>query len=332
MEEAWKAGKTKLIGAGIEPHITDRLFEQKKYFDPDKEWQILERLKIKLTTIKSPNYPHSLLNIPSPPALLYYRGRLPQENEFLLGVVGSRRHSEYGKRCVNKIIKEISAKGIRVVSGLALGIDALAHRACLDSNTPTFAILASGVDQFSPSTNSFLGREICQKGGVLSEYPPKTGAQKQNFHARNRIISGLSCGLVVIEAGLKSGTFLTVNHALEQGRDIFAIPGEIFSPFSQGSNQLIKDGARLVSSATEILESLSMFTPSFKGKIIPKTIFVPQNSLQRIIIQHLTPVPVPIDKLVRLTKLKVNVLLSQLTEMELLGVVSQSLDQFYLNQ
>lgn len=203
------------------------------------------------------NYLRDLPHIPDPPKKLFIRGKLPAKRVKTVAIVGTRKPSAYGREIATKIASECAKKGIVVVSGLALGIDSIAHRAAIDSGGKTIAILANGVDKIYPRSHEDLGQKILQtNGAILSEYPNNTPARPWQFLARNRIVSGLADAVVIIEAASRSGTLSTANHALDQGKEIFAVPGNITSPLSAGCNQLIKNGANPLTSVEDLLDFL----------------------------------------------------------------------------
>lgn len=203
------------------------------------------------------NYLRDLPHIPDPPKKLFIRGKLPAKRVKTVAIVGTRKPSTYGREIATKIASECAKNGIVVVSGLALGIDSIAHRAAIDSGGKTIAILANGVDKIYPRSHEDLGQKILQtNGAILSEYPNNTPARPWQFLARNRIVSGLADAVVIIEAASRSGTLSTANHALDQGKEIFAVPGNITSPLSAGCNQLIKNGANPLTSVEDLLDFL----------------------------------------------------------------------------
>lgn len=203
------------------------------------------------------DYLRDLPHIPDPPKKLFMRGKLPIKRVKTVAIVGTRKPSAYGREIATKIASECAKNGIVVVSGLALGIDSIAHRAAIDSGGKTIAILANGVDKIYPRSHEDLGQRILQtNGAILSEYPNNTPARPWQFLARNRIVSGLADAVVIIEAASRSGTLSTANHALDQGKEIFAVPGNITSPLSAGCNQLIKNGANPLTSVEDLLDFL----------------------------------------------------------------------------
>ncbi len=221
-----------------------------------KELEALEREQVHLLTWDDPDYPEQLRNIFDPPPVLYIKGRLPHSHELMIAVVGSRKSSTYGRGVAENLCRELSVKGITVVSGMARGIDSAAHWGTLKAGGQTVAVLGCGVNVIYPPENARLYYEILERGVIISEFPMSAKPDRGNFPARNRIISGMSLGTVVVEAGLRSGALITADMALEQGRDVFAVPGNINSACSQGTNRLIKQGASLAEHADDVLNAL----------------------------------------------------------------------------
>lgn len=217
-------------------------------------YEIMVKNNIKMISINDALYPSSLKQIFDPPIALYYLGKF-RISSFSIAIVGSRRVTHYGRLAAKKLSFELSLRGVQIVSGLARGIDSIAHEGCLDAGGRTVAVLGCGVDNIYPQENKRLFENIINEEGlILSEYPPGTPPLQHHFPARNRIISGMCSGVLVIEAAKKSGSLITANYALEQGREVFAVPGNIDSACSAGTNQLIKDGAKMVVCAQDILE------------------------------------------------------------------------------
>jgi DNA processing protein len=210
-------------------------------------------------TINNPEYPILLKEIHSVPQRLWLKGAKLNDQEKYLTIVGTRNPSNYGKKVTQKLVSEVAKAGVTIVSGLALGIDGLAHQAALDAGGKTIAIMAGGLDRIYPATNYHIGKSILEKNGtIISEYPEGTEFRKEHFVARNRIQSGISEAVLIVEAAEKSGTLITAQFALEQGRTVMAIPGNIDSPVSVGTNQLIKDGAIPVTCAQDVLDVLGV--------------------------------------------------------------------------
>ena len=209
-----------------------------------------------------PRYPTLLGQITDPPNVLYCRGNVALLNSTCFAVVGTRKITPYGREVATSIARDLAYHGFTIVSGLALGVDTVVHTATLDAHGATIAVLGSGIDSITPTTNERLGHRILHEGGlIISEYPASYPAAKHTFPERNRIISGLSLGTLVVEADTKSGALITARSALDQNRDVFAVPGNIFSPRSAGPNQLIQQGAKAVMSAQDIISEYGPITP-----------------------------------------------------------------------
>ncbi|WP_269531387.1 DNA-processing protein DprA [Chitinimonas sp. BJYL2] len=247
-------------GAALAQHLTPRLCEALRQGpDPDLLARTLAWLahdENRLITLADPDYPQRLLQIADPPPVLYAKGALADLNVAGLAIVGSRHATPQGIQNAEAFGRDLSQRGWCIVSGLALGIDAAAHRGGLAGSGSTIAVVGTGLDIVYPSRNHALAHEIAASGAILSEYPLGTPGRTGNFPRRNRLISGLSRGVLVVEAALQSGSLITAREAAEQGREVFAIPGSIHSPLAKGCHQLIKQGAKLVESAVDILEEL----------------------------------------------------------------------------
>jgi DNA processing protein len=254
-----EAPASELVRAGIEPALAQEFAAWRHSLNLSKFTEELNRENITVILRSSPAYPELLGSIYQSPFLLYSKGSAVAK-ETALAVVGARKFSSYGRQAVEQLVGSV-AKNIAIVSGLALGIDALAHQAAVDSGGRTIAVLGSGLDKqcIYPSSNRYLADKIIASGGqLLSEFAPGTQPLKHHFPMRNRIISGLSRATLVIEAAIKSGSLITAYQALEQGREVFAVPGSIYSPLSAGTNQLIKQGATAVTSGEDIVAALDL--------------------------------------------------------------------------
>jgi DNA processing protein len=215
-------------------------------------------MKINRVTPDKHNYLRTLTNIAKVPKYVYFTGTLPPDRIISVAIVGTRKPTAYGKEVANTLSYDLAKKGVVIVSGLALGIDAIAHKAAIEANGTTIAVLANSVDQIYPRTNKELADKIMTSGGaILSEYEPPIDARDFQFLARNRIVSGLADAVIVIEAAARSGTLATVTHALEQGKEVFVVPGNITSPLSAGCNALLKQGAHVVTCAEDVLEIIA---------------------------------------------------------------------------
>jgi DNA processing protein len=278
----------------------------------------------------TPQYPKLLLEIPDPPAVLFVRGNDKCLNNISLSVVGSRKYTIYGKLVVQDIVHKIASSGLCIVSGMALGIDTLAHKATVDAGGVTIGVLANGLDRIYPASNRALSEEIIQRGGaIISEYFPGILPYKSNFPLRNRIIAGMSLGTLVIEAAQKSGTLLTAKAALDYNRDLFAVPGSIYGKNSEGTNNLIKYGAKLINNYNDVLEELNI-DRRIGENIVKKTI--PPNLEESKIIKYLDKnESMHIDILAKKSSIKISILSSKLVLMEMKGMVKNVGANYYIS-
>ncbi|MGD8191001.1 DNA-processing protein DprA [Brevibacillus ginsengisoli] len=252
------------ISASLCQQITTRLTREQVL--ADKEERI--RSQIQFVSFLDEEFPHALSNIPDPPALLFYKGDFTLLNEPMLAIVGTRKATRYGESVCQYFASGMSKRGMVIISGMALGIDTLAHRFALETGSPTIAVLGCAIDQIYPRQNTSLYQKIVQKGLILSEYPPGTKLHPGMFPERNRIISGLSLGVLVIEAAERSGSLITADHALEQGKEVFAVPGSIFSQASIGPHNLVKQGAKLVTDCQDIVEEFTWLPTKIEASAI----------------------------------------------------------------
>ncbi len=275
---------------------------------------------IKKISLQDKNYPAILKEISDPPKEFYIKGEIIPQDKVAIGVVGTRKYSQYGKQVTFDIAGKLAKLEITIVSGLAKGIDTFAHQAALENNGRTIAVLGTSLDKksFYPSSNYALSEKISKQGAVISEYSPGTWGTKFTFPQRNRIISGLSLGVVVVEAPEQSGALITAALALEQNREVFAIPGDIYAKNSQGTNKLIKMGAKSVNNIDDILEELNL---SHLIKTPRKKKIKPENKEEEIVLSLLSAQPIHIDEIIKLSKLPVSVVNSTLMILELRDVV-----------
>ena len=320
LEGAWKAGPQELQNSGLEENIVTELTAGRINIDPERELAKVLSQKIDITTILDENYPRLLKEIYDPPPILYVRGSFVPEDEKALAVVGTRMPSSYGQQVVSHLAGQIAQAGLTIVSGLARGIDTLAHLAALENNRRTIAAVGSGIDEptIYPPSNRKLAKQIEKNGAVISEYPLGTPALKHHFHARNRIISGLSLGALIVEAKEKSGALITAEHALAQNREVFAIPGPIYSPTSVGPNNLIKMGAKLVMGTQDILDELNLKNLTEQIQIRE---IIPDNKEEAKVLAILGDEPTHIDKIVNDTKMDTAVVNANLSLMEMKGKI-----------
>lgn len=259
LEKVWSASREELSSTGIDLGQVQAVEDVVAKIDPDIEMAKLSKLNIDVLILPDDNYPALLKEIPDPPGVLYVRGKIEPADELAIAVVGSRRYTAYGERAVEKIVTPLTRQKITIISGLALGIDTLAHKAALAAGGRTIAVLGCGLDQIYPVTNIRLADQIIQgRGAIISEFPLGTPSYPSNFPIRNRIIAGLSLGTVVVEGAIESGSLITARAALDYNREVFAVPGSIFSEISEGPNRLIQMGAKCVLEAKDILTELNL--------------------------------------------------------------------------
>lgn len=301
-----------------------------KKSDPEKEWQKLLDLGVRLILREEPDYPALLNEIPHPPFGVYILGNLPKENNLIFAIVGTRKATLEGKELARKFSSELAQCGFKIVSGLALGIDAAAHEGCLTAGGKTVAVLANGLDRFYPATNEKLAKKILsQNGAIVSEYHLGAEPLPFRFLERNRIISGLSRGVLIIEAPRESGSLVTANFALDQNRDVFVVPGPVSHPNFAGSHQLIRKGAELIVNTEEILEAfgLSGASPLIKTETfnIPeeKTVFDTLKKLYR---------PSSVDKIVEMTNLKTSLVNQALSFLLIKNLIKETNDGYTINK
>ncbi len=253
------ASQDDLVRVGCSPELAESVRrgpELKIRHQIDRQLKVAQRLKIQVITIFDQAYPARLRTIPDPPPLLYVTGQLSAQDEVAVAIVGGRRATLSGRMITEEIAKELAGGGVTIVSGLARGIDAAAHRGALAGNGRTIAVLGCGIDRTYPPEHDTLRRSIESHGAVLSELPIGSSPQSHHFPRRNRIISGMSLGVLVSEAATNSGSLITAKLALEQGRDVFAVPGSVKEEACRGSNGLIKEGAKLIERAQDILDEI----------------------------------------------------------------------------
>ena len=326
LEDAWNAPEGKLKQAGLDSRTVDALLALRPKISLEAEMEKLERYKVKALICEDSSYPSRLKQIYDYPPVLYVRGSLPGEDEPCLAIVGTRRPTIYGRQVTEEIVSDLARSGVVIVSGLARGIDSVAHRAALEVGGKTVAVFASGLDIIYPGENAKLAQAIMEQGALVSEFPLGTKPKPENFPLRNRIMSGLSLGVLVVEAGEGSGALITAHQALEQNREVFAIPGSILSPASQGTNRLIQEGAKLVRNCVDILQELNLNTVAEQARLeeTSSTNSAKAGSAaESAILNHLTSEPIHIDEICRSTGLPMSEVSSALAMLELKGMVKQ---------
>ena len=320
LEVAWRAPTHDLQQAGLDRRSLASLLRVRETLDLDAEMEQLQRAEVQVMTWNDEGYPPNLRQAYNAPPVLYLRGCLETRDEWAVAVVGTRRASVYGKEAARMVCTGLTQAGVTVVSGMALGIDTVAHRACLDAGGRTIAVLGCGVDVVYPPRNARLADEIVERGALVSEYALGTQPEARNFPPRNRIISGLTLGTVVIEGDMGSGALITAGFALEQGRDVFAVPGNIFARASRGTNHLIQQGAKMVTQVGDVLEELNLTMVSEQAQA--RTV-IPENETEAVLLEHLSAEPIHVDALGRDVGLPIAQVTSTLALMELKGMVRQ---------
>ncbi|MDH7576777.1 MAG: DNA-processing protein DprA [Bacillota bacterium] len=312
-------------------HVAEKIICQRRFIDLEKTAQELFEKEIKLVLLGEAEYPTYLAEIAVPPPVLYFKGKLPPGEIPLLAIVGARSATPYGMTIAKKIAKELVQAGWGVVSGMARGIDTAAHEGAIQESGYTLAVLGCGIDVCYPRENQKLKEQIQISGCLLSEFPPGTVPQPKNFPIRNRLISGCSLGTLVVEAGEKSGALITAGFALEQGRDVFAVPGPVTSTRSRGPHGLIKQGAKLVETVDDIIEEFSYLNfPKQGPKQVTQKKELNLAPEEVNLLQFLSLEPVHIDQLARLSGLSVSVVSGLLTLLEVKGIVKQMPGHFFI--
>ncbi|MCK4257534.1 MAG: DNA-processing protein DprA [Halanaerobiales bacterium] len=321
-ERVWRASKKELVSVPlIGSKLAQKIIDTRSRINLELFLRECKEDEIHILCLEDSEFPVNLKQIYDPPPVIYYRGSFKKEDLHSIAIVGSRKMTVYGRRVTRTLVRELVKIGFTIVSGMARGIDGNAHQTAIEEGGRTIAVLGSGVDVIYPKEHGKLYQEIIQSGAVLSTYPPKTPPEKGNFPARNRIISGLSYGTVVIEAGVRSGAMITADQALEQNREVFAVPGSIFSTMSQGTNELIKKGAKLTTSVQDILHEFGGLMKEIK--ISPRGKNLKYTAVQEQIITLLKEREMGIDELVGALNLDISKLNAILLELELLGLVIQ---------
>ncbi|MCA9938571.1 MAG: DNA-processing protein DprA [Anaerolineales bacterium] len=322
VEQAWQASEPDLRRLGLDQRAIANLVEARRTLDLDERLRMVGDAGISLLTWADPAYPRYLREIPDAPPLFYTRGRINEVDQWAVAVVGTRRLTAYGRQVTQTLVEGLVRNGVTIVSGLARGIDSIAHQTALEMGGRTIAVLGSGLDCIYPPENRPLAARIPQDdhGVVMTEYALGVQPEARNFPPRNRVISGLSLGTLVIEAGERSGALITADFAVEQNRDVFAVPGNINSPVSKGPNRLIQNGAKLVTGVEDILEELNI---NMVSERVAVQMALPETAEEAALLSLLSPQPTHIDDLARQAGLPSALVSSTLTLMELKGMTRQ---------
>lgn len=325
-EKVFHASRRDLMGV---ERVGDKVARQILDFDLEqslkREYQLAERRNVRILTIDDPQYPFLLKSIYDPPPVIYYKGTFLDERSVPLAVVGTRKASSYGKMVAEKLCTALSEMGVCIVSGMARGIDTLAHKSALKLGNPTIAVFGCGLEYTYPPESGSLRRQIEEQGAVISEFPMSTKPDRNNFPARNRVISGLSHGTLVVEAGEKSGALITAQFALEQGREVFAVPGNIFSSESRGTHALLKMGAKLADSPEAVVEEFSDSVMELLKERKNKTLeSIPLNPKEEHLVSLMSVQEQHIDRVIENSYLSPAEVSATLVTLELKGVIRQT--------
>lgn len=338
IEAAWNADPADVAGAGLDPQYLRAMAKARSSFDAERELSLLAKHDARALTWLDEDFPASLRDIPQSPPVIFIRGKVGPQFDQAVAVVGTRHVTPYGRQVTEHFCSALGNAGVAIISGLARGVDAIAHRVALECGTPTVAVLAGGIDQVYPRENAGLAERIIENGCLVSEYPVGIPARRDYFPRRNRILSGLARAVLVVEAGEGSGALHTANWAFEQGRDVFAIPGSIFSRQSQATNQLIRENtARLVATPEQLCEELNLIST---GAQLPLTSSpaqaleqekapAPAARIDDPVLAHLSHGPRHVDEIARESGMPVAAVSSTLQLFELTGRVRQTAPMTY---
>jgi DNA processing protein len=319
-ENAWNASSNELQEAGLSRKIVKSFQRLRKGVSLDQVWERIQSLEVSVLTWDDEAYPRRLKEIDQPPPVIYVRGSLVPEDEWAVAIVGTRKMTAYGRQVAEEVATVLAHSGVTIVSGLARGVDSIAHQAAVNTGGRTLAVLGNGVDLVYPPENRRLATQIMERGALVSDYAPGTQPDGSNFPPRNRIISGLSLAVIVIEAGNTSGALITASFAAEQGRDVFAVPGNIHAPQSQGTNRLIRDGAQPLLSPQDVLEALNltMVTEQQVARVA-----LPTDPVEACLYKFLSQQPMHLDEIRALSEMPIETVSATLAMMELKGMVRQ---------
>jgi DNA processing protein len=326
-ELAWQATPETLEAAGLSSRIIETLLHVRSSGLLDRAWDYIRKQEIVVLTWEDPDYPRRLNEIDQPPPVLYIRGNLTDEDQWAVAIVGTRRITAYGRQITEEIAGSLAVYGITIVSGLARGADAIAHQAAIKNGGRTIAVLGNGVDRVYPPEHRNLAEQITDHGALISDYPPGTAPEATNFPPRNRIISGLAQAVIVVEAGEKSGALITAAFATEQGRELFAVPGNIHAPRSKGTNLLIREGAHILLDAQDVLEALNLAQVSQHRTA--RTV-LPTDATEAQLYALLGREPIHVDEIRTQSDLPIEQVSATLTLMELKGMIRQVGNMHYV--
>lgn len=325
LERAWHA-PVDMLRTCLESRPLTELISARRDYDIAVKYLEVTDAGIDVITLADDAYPSLLREVPAPPSVLYVRGQLLETDQTAVAIVGTRRVSAYGRDMAARVASDLAKQGVTIVSGLARGVDGIAHQAAIDAGGRTIAVLGSGVDRIYPPEHRNLARRIAEQGAIVSDYLPGTAPDAVNFPPRNRIISGLSLGVVVIEAPDRSGALITVDFAADQGRDVFAVPGPATAPNSAGCLRMIREGARMVRSADDVLEDLRLLHTGAERVVQPA---LPMDEGDRRLLSILTSQPMHLDDIAALADVASSEAAGKLMMFELQGLVRNAGAQHY---
>jgi len=321
LEHAWRATPGELKAAGLDSAGVSACVAARDSVDLDAEMDALDLQGVTALTWHDDAYPRQLREVYDRPPVLYVRGSLTAADEWAVAVVGTRRVTVYGRQAAEELARGLAVNNVTVVSGLARGVDAVAHRAALDAGGRSVGVLACGLDLVYPPEHKRLAEQIMERGALISDYPLGTQPRSEYFPRRNRILSGISLGVLVVEGDIKSGALITARQALEQNREVFAVPGSIYSPNSRGTNKLIQDGeAKLTLDIQDVLAELNLTMASHQ---IEMAELLPADETEAALLMHLGTQPIHIDEVRRESGLPIATVTSALAMLELKGMVRQ---------
>jgi DNA processing protein len=320
LEKAWEASPSQLLETGLSPRIVENFIQIRSGINLEKYYEKIQSMGILAITCQDDDYPSRLKEIDQPPPVIFVRGKLIEDDFWSVAIVGTRRVTAYGRQVTDELAAFLANNGVTIISGLARGVDAIAHQAALRAGGRTIAVFGSGVDRIYPPEHGKLSEQIIEHGALLSDYAPGTPPESSNFPPRNRIISGLSMAVVVIEAAETSGALITAGFAADQGREVFAVPGNILAPQSMGTNRLIQQGAHSLLSGRDLLEILNL-TQVNEQKVVRHSI--PTDPTEARLLDILGREPLHVDEIQAQTGLPVESVSAALVMMELKGMVQQ---------
>lgn len=328
LSAAWKASESQLLEAGLGKKVIQVFLKMRLTIDLDRDFEKLNNSGIRMITIKDENYPRKLMSIEYPPPVLFMKGEIQECDSYAVAVVGTRRITSYGRQVATELAHFLAQNHVTVVSGLARGVDSIAHRAALGGGGRTIAVFGCGVDIIYPPENRGLAEQVIQNGALLSDYYPGTPPEGINFPPRNRIISGLSLASVIVEAGERSGALITAEFAASQGREVFAVPGSFYAVRSKGANRLIRDGALPLLNFNDLLDALNLDHAEeyrYAKKVLP------ENDIELLLLETLRDEPMHINEIKATLGLSMEKISAALVMMKLKGMVKETANLTYLS-